>query len=137
MNKKEATQILAMLKAGYPNNYKNITPDEAQGIVSMWCMQFMDMPAEVVLMALNKAISTSKFPPSIADVKEKVTSVHWEAYEEIQRNYISNHLSEGELSAYKRICRETEGYKFANKVEPSIGNLISKQDVKQIGGENK
>lgn len=132
MNKKEATQILAMLKAGYPNNYKNITPDEAQGIVSMWCMQFADTSAEVVLIALNKAISTSKFPPSIADVKEKLKGVHWEAYEMIQGNYIHPRLSADELNTYKRILHETERYKFPNRIEPSISNMIGTSDVKQI-----
>ena len=78
MNKKEAAQVLAILKAGYPNHYKNITAEDAQGIVSLWSMQFADMSAEIVFMALNKAISTSKYPPTIAGVKEKLSSVHWE-----------------------------------------------------------
>lgn len=138
MNKKEAAQILSILKAGYPNHYKNLTQEDALGIVSMWSMQFADMSAEVVLMALNKAISVNKYPPTIAEVKEKIKSVHWEAYEMIEKHRNYNKLSAEELNAYKRIYDETQGYKFSNRIEPSISNMIiGKKEVKQITERNE
>ena len=63
MTKKEATQILAILSAAYPSSYRNMTEQEAQGTVMVWCTQFGDISAEVVMMAVNKCISSSKFPP--------------------------------------------------------------------------
>lgn len=133
MNKKESAQVIAMLKAGYPNFYKHLTEQDAQGIVSMWSMQFAEMPADIVLMALNKAISTNTYPPSIAEVKEKISSVHWEAYEMMSRHYKVKSLSDEEYAYYKRIYDETRAYKFANKVEPSISNMLGGRDVKQLG----
>ena len=137
MNRKEAAQILAILKASYPNFYKNLTTEDAQGIVGVWSMQFAEMSAEIVLMALNKAISICTYPPSIAEVKDKISSVHWEAYEIINRHYSRKHLSDEEFAHYKRIYEETQRYKFANKAEPSISSMITgKKPVQQIRERN-
>ena len=132
MNSAEATQVLAILSASYPNHYKNTTKDEALGIANVWALQFANVPADIVLMALNKAVSVNEFkPPNIAEVKKKLESVHWEAYEHIERNYRLKNLSEEQLATYKRIYKETERYKFG-KVEPSISDMLPKREVKQI-----
>lgn len=131
MNKKEATQILAILKAAYPNFYKDMKPEEAQGTVSVWQMQFSDYPAEILLMALNKAISVSKFPPSIAEVKEKFSSIHWETYEVLNRHYNIKNLTDEEFAYYKRIYELTQPYKHTKKLEPSIKQMLP-SSVKQL-----
>ena len=136
MTKKEAIQILAVLKASYPNFYKDMSAEEAQGTVSVWSMQFADMSADIVLMALNKAISTSKYPPSVAEVKSKISSVHWEAYEVIEQNYSLHNLTDEELKTYQRIYNETQPYKFRNNTEPKISNMLIKNDVKKLGVRN-
>lgn len=138
MNRKETAQVLAILKAAYPNFYKNLTPEDAQGIVGVWSMQFADMAADIVLMALNKAISTCKYPPSVAEVKEKISSIHWEAQEMMALHYSNNTLSDEDLAYYTRIYEETRSYKFSNDVEPSIGNMLAgKKEVKQLSERNE
>lgn len=135
MNKKEATQVLAILSASYPKYYRNIADDEVQGIISVWALQFANMPADVVLMALNKAISANEhYPPNIAEVKKKIESVYWEAYGAIERNYRLKNLSDAELATYKRICNVTERYKFGKIAEPSISDMLPKREIKQIEG---
>ena len=138
MTKKEAVQILAVLKAAYPNFYKDMTAAEAQGTVSVWSMQFADISAEIVLMALNKAISTSKYPPTIAEVKEKFSGIHWEAYEMLHRHRNVKPLSDDEVAHYKRIYELTERYKHKKTPEPSIGTMfLGKKEVKQLGERNE
>ena len=133
MNRKEAAQVLAILTAGYPKYFKNMKDEELQGVVSLWSMQFANISAEVVVMALHKAISVKEeFPPTIAEVKKKLESVYWEAYEKIDRNYRLKNLSEQELATYKRICKESERYKFGKSVEPAISDMLPKRNVKQI-----
>lgn len=133
MNKKEATQVLAILSASYPKYYRNIADDEVQGIISVWALQFANMPADIVLMALNKAISANEhYPPNIAEVKKKIESVYWEAYGAIERNYRLKNLSDAELATYKRICNVTERYKFGKIAEPSISDMLPKREIKQI-----
>ena len=123
MNKKEALQVLAILSASYPKYYRNITNEETQGIVSVWALQFASTPADIVLMALNKVVSESEYPPNIATVKKKIESIHWEAYSMIERHARMKHLSPEKLDYYKRIYKETERYKFG-KVEPSINEML-------------
>lgn len=131
-NRKEALQVLAILKASYPDHYRNVTREDAQGIVSVWSIQFANVPADIVLMALNKAVSINEFkPPTIAEVKKKIESVHWEAYEMIERHHRHKNLSEEELATYKRIYKATERYKFG-KSEPSIRDMLPKGNVKLI-----
>lgn len=124
MTKKEALQILAILKAAYPSSYNGMTKEEATGTVAVWCMQFEDLPAEVVMMAIHKLISTSKFPPSISEVKSKIQSVHWEAYEALSDHSRRPFLSEEAKKQYQQIYEATRDYKYANLSEPKISRMM-------------
>lgn len=138
MNKKEALQILAVLRASYPSEYMNLSAEGAQGVVGVWSLQFADVPVDIVLMALNKAVSVSHKTPSIAEVKEKISSVHWEAYEMLHRHRNVKPLSDEEVAHYKRVYELTERYKFKKMPEPSISNMLSgKKEVKQLGERNE
>lgn len=125
MNKKEALQVLAILKAAYPHSYNGMSKEEALGTVSVWCVQFANISADIVLMAVNKLISSCKFPPSIAEVKSKIEGIHWEAYEVISENDRFPSLSQQELNTYKRIYTETENFRYSSKMaEPPISQLL-------------
>lgn len=135
MNKKDTAQVIAILTAGYPSYFKDMSETNLQGLVSLWSMQFANMPADIVLMALNKVISQKEqHPPTIAEVKKKLESVHWEAYEMIERNHRLKNLSKEELATYKRIYEETAKYKFGAGFEPSISEMLPKRNIKQIEG---
>ena len=123
MTKKEALQILAILKAAYPSSYNGMTKEEATGTVAVWCMQFADIPAEIVMMAIHKLIATHKFPPSISEVKEKIGSIHWEAYEALTFANGEN-LSAEEKTRYKQIYEITKDYKIAKHHEPHISQMM-------------
>lgn len=136
MTKKEAVQLLAILKAAYPNFYKDMSAEEAQGTVSVWSMQFEELPAEIVLIALNKHIATNKFPPSIAEIKEKLTAIHWEAYDKLYQSFTP--LTDEEASLYERIYAQTERYKYSSRIEPSVSQLIGGNKMKQLSeGEGR
>ena len=132
MTKKEAIQILAILKAAYPSSYNNMTKEEASGTVGVWCMQFEDMPGDIVLMAVHKLISTSKFPPTVAEVKEKMKSIHWEAYDMMSGYGMDLKLTDSQRDQYKRIYDLTDQYKFGYTYEPKIRQMIS-SERKQLG----
>lgn len=137
MTKKEALQILAVLKAAYPSSYNGMTKEEATGTVSVWCMQFADIPADIVMMAIHKLISTNKFPPSIAEVKNKLESIHWEAYEAITFSQ-KEFLPEDQRKKYEQIYEVTKPYKIAKYHEPHISQMMigSGGEPLKIGGGN-
>lgn len=134
MDRTEAAQVLAMLKAAYPNFYKGMGADEAQGTISVWSIQFADTAAEIVLMALNKVIATSKFPPTIAEIKEKISSLHWEAYEKLYMNYAAVDLPDDEERLYQRIYEATTAYKYNNRIEPTIEQMIGRDNTRLLSG---
>lgn len=132
MTKKEAVQILAILKAAYPASYNGMTKEEASGTVAIWAMQFEDMPANIVMMAIHKLIATSKFPPSVAEVKDKIKSIHWEAYDVITAR--KDYLPESTVKKCQMIYDATSSYKFGKVYEPQISIMLSDNSRLQIGG---
>lgn len=123
MTPKEAAQTLAILKAAYPSSYKGMTPEEATGTVNVWAMQFRTVPADIVLMAVNKLISTSKFPPSICEVKEKLGSLYWEAYEIVSSRRAAEEYA-GDLAKFQRIYDETHDFKHKQGQEPTLREMV-------------
>jgi hypothetical protein len=75
MTREETKAILAILKAGYPNFYKDMTKEDATNTINLWTTMFADDPAQVVAEAVKSLMCTLKFPPTIADVKEKIALI--------------------------------------------------------------
>lgn len=75
MTREETKAILAILKAGYPNFYKDMTKEDATNTINLWTTMFADDPAQVVIEAVKSLMCTLKFPPTIADVKEKIAMI--------------------------------------------------------------
>lgn len=135
MTKKEALQILAVLKAAYPASYNGMTQEEASGTVAVWAMQFANMPVEIVMMAIHKLIATNKFPPTVSEVKDKIKSIHWEAYD-FACSAHGQTLPESVRMNYKRIYEATMDYKYGQTYEPKIGQIMDVNKPLQIGGGN-
>lgn len=124
MNKREAAQILAILKAAYPNSYKGMSKEEAMGTVSVWAMQFSDMPVDIVMMAVNKAIATSQFPPAVSEVKKKIGAIHWEAWQQLNDGIRGKMLPPEERAQLERIKNVTEAYGMSGGTEPKVHDML-------------
>ena len=133
MTKEETLRVLAILKAAYPSSYNGMTKREANGTVAVWCMQFADIPVDIVLMAVQKLISTNKFPPAISEVKSKIGSLHWEAHEMLYTATYRELLSEQEKMQYQRIYDETKDFKMATMAEPSLHQMLAGGHLLQLG----
>jgi hypothetical protein len=72
MTRREALAVMAMLKTAYPTFYKNYSKDEINAAVDLWATMFADDPAYIVTEAVKSLMCTLKYPPTIADVKEKI-----------------------------------------------------------------
>ena len=77
MTREETLAILAVLKAAYPNFYKDMMRSEAEGIVSLWAEMFKDEPADLVAIAVKAHISNDKkgFPPHIGAIKDAILKI--------------------------------------------------------------
>ena len=103
MTKTETLQILAVLKAAYPSSYKSMTKEEARGTVAVWYTQLSTVPADLVLLALQKCIAECKFPPSVCEVRQQLSAMQSEAYFML-RALGAELMSEKEKKKLERIC---------------------------------
>ncbi len=75
MTRQEALTIMITLKTAYPTFYKNYSKDEINAAVDLWATMFADDPAYIVTEAVKSLMCTLKYPPTIADVKEKIAMI--------------------------------------------------------------
>ena len=77
MDRLETADILAVLKAAYPQFYNGLSPKEANKIVDLWAEMFKDEPVMVVAVAVKAMIAsrTNTFPPNIGEVKEQIAKM--------------------------------------------------------------
>jgi hypothetical protein len=75
MTREETQAILKVLKAGYPNFYKDLKKQEADEIIDLWSTMFANEQPQIVVEAVKSLMCTLKFPPTIADVKTKIHDI--------------------------------------------------------------
>ena len=66
MTKHETMQLLAIIRAAYPGWQKG----NEQAAAELWAQQLRDIDANRAATALDKHIKTSKFAPTIAEIRE-------------------------------------------------------------------
>lgn len=72
MNKQDTENVLNIVNASYPHYLKHMTPIERKTQLAVWYDLLRDCDKDDVLAAVRKHVETNKYPPSIADVREKV-----------------------------------------------------------------
>jgi hypothetical protein len=72
MDVKETAAILRIIKLSYPESFKGMSGADAGETIDLWAMMFADDDAKIVTEAVKAMITTLKYPPKIADVKEKI-----------------------------------------------------------------
>jgi hypothetical protein len=75
MTREETKAILVVLKAGYPNFYKDLKPADAEQIIILWTTMFESDHPRIVTEAVKSLMCALRFPPTIADVKEKISLI--------------------------------------------------------------
>ena len=77
MNREETISIMAVLKAAYPNYYKDMKRGDAEAIIALWTSMFSDEPAEVVAVAVKAHIASDVkgFPPHIGAIKAAIGKI--------------------------------------------------------------
>lgn len=70
MTREETSQMLTLLKAAFPNFYRNMSPKDAMATLNLWAEMFTEDDVNIVRYSLKTLIgSHSGYPPDIAEVK--------------------------------------------------------------------
>lgn len=74
MDRAEVLKIMAVLRGNYPLFYRNISREEAEDTVNLWCSRFQNEDYQIVSAAVAALIDsdTGEYPPNIGAVKEKI-----------------------------------------------------------------
>ena len=75
MTKKETIALFGILIAAYPNFDKFKDDDQVEGMVNMWATLFADDDSAIVGLAVKRHIMTSKWPPSVAEIREIMVDI--------------------------------------------------------------
>lgn len=73
MTREETSACLSVLKAAYPLFYNKMKKEDGYQVLDLWSTMFASENVDVVKYAIYKLIEThSDFPPTIADIKNKI-----------------------------------------------------------------
>lgn len=75
MTRNDTIKIIAIIVMAYPSFDKFKDEGHIEALTSMWAEMFKDDDAVIVSMAVRKHISTSKWPPSIAEIREDMIDI--------------------------------------------------------------
>ena len=78
MTSKETKAVLALMKAAYPNFYKDLPLEDLRAVVNLWQKQFEDYDGMTVLSAVNTLVSSRAegYPPTIGAVKQQIMKLY-------------------------------------------------------------
>lgn len=77
MTRDDTIDLLSILKAAYPNFYRDMTRKDADHVISLWSEMFKDEPVELVGIAVKRHIATDTkgFPPHIGAIKDAIGKI--------------------------------------------------------------
>jgi len=75
MTRSETIILVDMVITAYPNSDKFNNETAINDFVNLWAKHFEDNDVVIVSMALERHISTCKFPPAIAELKEIILEI--------------------------------------------------------------
>ena len=77
MTYEETLAIMSVLKAAYPNYYRDMKKVDAESVVSLWAEMFKEDPAELVAVAVKAHIANDSkgFPPHIGAIRNAIAKI--------------------------------------------------------------
>ena len=156
MKRSETIQLFAIIKALYPRDeaFKNATKDMADA----WTEMLADIPFDHAKAAIKASVSTSPFPPSIAEIRDYATRMTatrrmtaeeaWGQACEVIRNYgTKTVLKEGAVQTppeYTDVTVERRTYRCVTPqgnirqyeaelhCDPEVWKLLKNMGYKQV-----
>ncbi len=106
MTKEEMIQIMAIISAAYPRFYDKQTDADKMAALKLWYRHFMNVSYDFMLQAVDAVITTNKFPPTIAEINEKVDLLLYD---------YSKNISESEAWGYVNKAIKNSAYDYENE----------------------
>lgn len=72
----ESKEILRLVFGAYPTQRQRMQPDDVRAMLHVWSLALGDVPFEVVKAAIARLVCSSKWMPSIAEVRAEIGTIH-------------------------------------------------------------
>ena len=83
MTAQDANYLLGLAQANYGYAFKEMTKQQKIMLVNSWAFGLQDIPADIVMLAFMQLVTTSKWVPTVAEIREQVESIGAEAAENL------------------------------------------------------
>ena len=75
MTEKETVEVVTLIVASYPASERFKDAQTVRAMTKVWARIFKDDPSELVQLAVSQHISTNAWPPSIAEIRERMVRI--------------------------------------------------------------
>ena len=142
MTTEETRAILTVLKANYPQSFRNVNREVGEQMLALWAEAFKDTPAQLVTSAVKKIIytDTREFAPNIGQVNAVIAEMTTNAmpFEEAWQ-IIDTAVHSGSPAlewnkfpaVLKRITSARDIQEWAYSTEPSTYRSVIKGQVRK------
>lgn len=142
MTTEETRAILTVLKANYPQSFRNMNKEVGNQMLALWAEAFKDTPAQLVTSAVKKIIytDTREFAPNIGQVNAVIaeitnSSMPFEEAWKIIDNAVHSGSPAVEWNKFpavlKRITSARDIQEWAYSTEPSAYRTVVKAQVRK------
>lgn len=76
MTNSEVSAALKLVFAAYPQHRGRMSPDDVKAMHDVWCLALADLTLEMAKAAIARHLCTSKWMPSIAEIREQLGMLH-------------------------------------------------------------
>ena len=133
MTREETSQALTVLKAAYPDFYRNLTPKDALSMLEVWSAVFASEPLELVKYALFDLIKThTGYPPRPGDVAQKIleitAAVTGEPTDEQYWHILRTAISNSSYEAAKEYANVKSPAQIENEIELHKSKMQEKEE---------
>ena len=138
MTRKELNQIMALVKVNWPSAFKGASDGEKKLLFSSWYITLRDLSASTVTLAILQLVSSSKWPPTVAEIREKVKSLYYQAegiimFDRSWRDMFPNETSnDAKLLAARQITADTSHLRGDRPPEMTLDQFLSSPEFLNI-----
>ena len=141
MNKQEVNNLLALLKANYSYAFKTMSTQEKYLMLNSWTFALQDLSADVVLLAVMKLLTVSKWIPTVAEIREKVQSMYYEALElmpnAIELEYLDEAKQQRQTAIANGILEKTNHLRGDSAPELTLREIVNNPQYAQLMAGNR
>ena len=127
MTKDDANYLLGLAQANFGYAFKDMTKSQKVLMVNSWAFGLQDIPADIVMLAFMQLVTTSKWVPTVAEIREQVRHIGYQAREGLYYGKGIEYLARVQLGQEVHI-HNADGDDIRRYIVEQTKHLMDQQD---------